>query len=284
MAYPGSLGLGELLDQIFSTYRRNFLSLIALSAIPYGVMAPLLLLAIFSPFWTLMTAQDPNAILPPEQAAGLIGGLLGGIAIIFFVVGLSQVANMIAAWELQINGKFSIRDVYKKVLRRTLAIIGAGFLFVLIFAAGYLMIIVPGIIAALAMSLSMFALIVEGKGPVESIQRSFQLTKGFRGRIFVCILICYAASTALIYALMIPLIVSSVAMAKPGPEPLPVWFWAIFIFVEMFALIVPAPLNAIALALVYHDARRCKEGFDIQQLLDALPAEAPSAAPAQSSL
>ena len=282
MAYPGSLGLGEILDRIFTTYRRHFFPLIALSAIPYGVMTPLLLLVLISPFWTLTTIQDPNATLPIDQGLGLIGGLLGGIVIIFFVVGFSQVENIIAAWELQINGKFSIRAVYKKVLGRTFAIIGVGFLFVVIFLGGYLMLVVPGIIAALAMSLCMFALIVEGKGPVESIRRSFYLTKGFRGRIFVCILICYAASTALIYALMIPLIVASAALAKPGPQPLPIWFWGIFVFVEMFALIVPAPLNAIALALVYHDARRCKEGFDIQQLLDALPAITPAAAPVQS--
>lgn len=281
MAYPGSLGLGELLDRIFTTYRRNFLQLIAVAAIPYGALAPLLLLFVVPSIRTILAAGDAGQP-PPGGIGGFLVGFFSAIAIMVFAMGISQVASMTASWELLLNGEFRIREVYARVLRRTLALIGAGFLIGIIFFAGYLIVVVPGIIAALAMSLTALALVVEKKGPVGALRRSFDLTKGFRGRIFVCFVICYAASMALVYALMIPLIVASAALAKPGPEPLPAWFWAIFIFVEMFALIVPAPLNAIALAVVYHDARRCKEGFDIQQLLDALPAITPTAAPVQS--
>ncbi|HET9399451.1 MAG TPA: hypothetical protein VFO34_00740 [Candidatus Acidoferrales bacterium] len=281
MAYPGSLGLGELLDRIFTTYRRNFLQLIAVAAIPYAALAPLLLLFVVPSIRTILAAGDTGQP-PPGGFGGFLVGFFSAIAIMIFAVGISQVASMTASWELFVNGKFRIRDVYARVLKRTLALIAAGFLFGVIFFAGYLIVVVPGIIAALAMSLTALALVVENKGPVEAVRRSFDLTKGFRGRIFISFVICYAASMALIYALMIPLILGSVALAKPGPEPLPTWFWAVFIFVEMFALIVPAPLNAIALAVVYHDARRCKEGFDIQQLLDALPAVTPAAAPVQS--
>ena len=281
MAYPGSLGLGELLDRIFTTYRRNFLQLIAVAAIPYAALAPVLLLFVVPSIRTILAAGDTGQP-PPGGFGGFLVGFFSAIAIMVFAAGVSQVASMTASWELLVNGSFRVRDVYARVLKRTLALIAAGFLFGVIFFAGYLIVVVPGIIAAIAMSLTALALVVENKGPVEALRRSFDLTKGFRGRIFVCFVICYAASMALIYALMIPLILGSVALAKPGPEPLPTWFWAVFIFVEMFALIVPAPLNAIALAVVYHDARRCKEGFDIQQLLDALPAITPAAAPVQS--
>jgi hypothetical protein len=271
MAYPGSLGLGEILDRIFTTYRRAFFPLIRISAVPYGFLAPLLLLVYLSPVRGFFTALDSSTDLPPDQIAGFVMGLLGATAVIFIVMGLSQVASLLAAWELQVRGLFSIRQIYKTVFIHSLALIAAGFIFAVIFFVGYLLFIIPGIIAAIAMSFTVFALIVEGRGPVESIRRSLDLTKGFRGRIFVCFLICYAASMALVYALLIPLVVMGMVFAKPGPQPMPAWFWLMFALVEAFALIVPAPLNAIALAVVYYDARRCKEGFDIQQLLEALP-------------
>ena len=54
----------------------------------------------------------------------------------------------------------------------------------------------------------------------------------------------------------------------------------VFIVIVALSWYLPAPLLAIALCLIYYDARVRKEGFDLQRMLDALPPPAGGAPPA----
>ncbi len=58
-------------------------------------------------------------------------------------------------------------------------------LYTLIITAGYALLIVPGIIMSMMFAVCVPVAVVEGLGPVAALKRSCELTKGYKGRIFV---------------------------------------------------------------------------------------------------
>ncbi|HEX8118643.1 MAG TPA: hypothetical protein VF521_15315, partial [Pyrinomonadaceae bacterium] len=56
---------------------------------------------------------------------------------------------------------------------------------ILVTTFGYILLIVPGIIFSLMFSVSVPAAIVERLGAVDAMRRSYELTKGYKGLIFI---------------------------------------------------------------------------------------------------
>jgi uncharacterized membrane protein len=58
-------------------------------------------------------------------------------------------------------------------------------LYTLIISLGSVFLLVPGVILSLMFAVCVPAAVVEGLGPFAALKRSYELTKGFKGRIFV---------------------------------------------------------------------------------------------------
>jgi len=69
-------------------------------------------------------------------------------------------------------------------VKRALPVLGVSFLSVLFIVLGLLVLIVPGVIVALIVSVAIPACVIEDLGPFDSLRRSDELTSGFRWRIF----------------------------------------------------------------------------------------------------
>lgn len=57
-------------------------------------------------------------------------------------------------------------------------------LYTLLITVGYVFLIVPGVILSLMFTVSVPAAVIEGRGPVEALKRSCELTTGYKGLIF----------------------------------------------------------------------------------------------------
>jgi uncharacterized membrane protein len=239
-------------------------------------LLPLALIAIFSGSFKIFNPQNPQTAPTPDQIMSFVAVAI--VAAITLMVGMlaSWLATTAAVWQLQMGGQPTIRKVYRVAWHK----FGAAFLASIVIGAalfaGYLLLVVPAVFVALEVCLTLSAIVAEDVGAFKAISRSHELISGYRGRVFVAWLVCYAVSTVVSYALVIPPFMG-VMFYIPGGS-LPGWLIAILILAYFLAVTVPAPLLAIVLCLIYYDARVRKEGFDLQRLLDELPPAAPGIA------
>lgn len=271
----GPLKLGEILDRMFLIYRKNFLLLFITSSLPYLCLLPIALIVILSGSFPNFNSQQP----PSPAAIVAIFTIILTIFFCFAFFGVaSWVATTAAVWQIQMGGKPTIRGVYRVALHRFGTSLLAAIVVGAALFAGYMFFVIPAIFVALEFCLTMEAVVCEGASAMEAIGRSRKLVSGYRGRVFVAWLVCSIVSAAVGYVLILPPLVAMAVMGQSGTFA--GWLFALLAIAYFFALTLPAPLLAIALCLIYYDARVRKEGFDLQRLLDELPPAAPASGPA----
>lgn len=266
----GPLTLSEILDRMFSIYRKNFLMLVGIAGLPYAGIA------VVTGFLVGIAALMTVGGTPDAARIGI--GAVGGVFLIVIIVMvfvfvvaaiLASLGTYAAVWDIQVGRTTGIKRAYGVAWSHVGSAILAGILAGLATLAGFVLLIIPGIIVYLALSLIYPVIIAEDSGGAESLGRSWELTKGYRWKIFVAVLVSFAVSTAITYGIQIPMaVIGSVSFAAGN---MPVWFVILNALATVIGSVVPAPLLAIASCLIYYDARVRKEGFDLQRMLDQLP-------------
>jgi hypothetical protein len=131
--------------------------------------------------------------------------------------------------------------------------------------------------------LGMAACIVEKKTAWESLVRSWQLSKGTRGRIFVTYLLVIALAFAVSMALSIPMLIVIAFIPSMGngaafSSPAFIVAEIVRAIANFATQVLLAPIIMIASVLFYYDQRIRKEGFDIEWMMQrAGLAQPPSA-------
>jgi len=119
---------------------------------------------------------------------------------------------------------------------------------------------------SLRLSIAVPACVLEKTGPVDSIKRSYALTRGTVGRLFLIFLLYGVVAVALAIAFSVPFAVAS-ALAK-GQAALK---WALLQQLGTFlAGTISTPISIIATSLVYYDQRVRKEAFDLTLMMEAI--------------
>jgi uncharacterized membrane protein len=123
-----------------------------------------------------------------------------------------------------------------------------------------LLLVIPGIILALRWAVAVPACVVENKGPLQSMSRSAELTKGHRWKIFgLWVLLTIAAIVILIIAGVLAGLGVIVA-----PEGL-----GRVLIAGIISLILTAIVTAYSYVLnsmIYHDLRIAKEGVGTEEI------------------
>ena len=152
-----------------------------------------------------------------------------------------------------------IGDAIGRAFSRFLSLLGISILVGLGVAIGFMLLIVPGIILALRWAVAVPACVVENKGPLESMRRSAELTKGHRWKIFgVWVLI---AIVAIIILIMVGVFAGLGAVVAQGLGRV--------LIAGVISLILTAIVTAelyVLNAMIYHDLRVAKEGVDTEQI------------------
>ncbi len=248
------LSTGEVLDVSFGLYRSLFVPLVIVAAVCRT--APLLLSLYLQP---ATVSKDPFAGLNMLAEHWMLW-------IVLIFLGLAASAFAVAATTSIVSAAYLGHVVTAaQALARATGVIGRLILVSLltsfVFFLGFLVLIVPGIILISGLILSSVVLVLEsGLGPIGAMNRSWELTKGFRWKVFVTVFVA-----ALILA--VPSMVVGV-LAAVG-SVLGTWPPLISVVLSGVLQIFAYPFLYVVITVLYYDLRVRKEGFDLELLATA---------------
>jgi hypothetical protein len=125
-------------------------------------------------------------------------------------------------------------------------------LFTLGATLGFLLLIVPGVILMVMWYVAVPACVLEKTGPVRSLGRSRELTKGYRWKVFGLILLVYVLS-----------ILGNAFGALLANTAAGMWGAAI---AQLIWQGIAAGFGSVLIAVVYYYLRVAKEGVDVDQI------------------
>ena len=275
--------LGGFLEEAFRVYRANFWQFVAIAAIPAA--ANVLANVFFA------TGDSPVALL---------GGILILASIVLSIIAAGAIAFGVARHYTR--GEVDVADCLSHAFQVGILLIAQaivvtvviGGLFIVgtvlfvvgaiagvfeggsegavggLVAVGALMIL-AGIVVAVWLGVRWFsgayAVVIEGKGPITGLGRSWNLVTGSWWRVFGILLVFGIVITAVILVIAIPVgIIGAIAGAIAAGEQ---GAGVVGALAGALATVVVTPFAYIAGTLIYFDLRVRKEGFD----LDTLAAE-----------
>ncbi|HEY8572944.1 hypothetical protein [Phenylobacterium sp.] len=237
----GAIEVGRVIQDTFGVIGRNFVPFFIMSLLLTGL--PTAVFGFLNP-----TAGDPGA----SAESGFLT-LLG--VLVSMVTGSVLQGALVHGTIMDMNERRAALSVSLAVgLRAFLPLIAIGLLLGVALALGFLLLIVPGIIMAVAWSVVVPAYIGERTGIFEAFTRSRQLTRGNRWRIF-------GLAILYIVAVLILLMVMAVFYGFLGDN-------AFFDNVILTPLITSlyGMLGAAGAAVLYVHLRRAKEGMGPETL------------------
>ena len=264
------LSLGELLDRAFFLYRKYFLVFAGIIAFPH---------------LALLAVQLIGVVLRPGRTLGGQGiSVLWTLVIAVVALGvaaISQGGTVIAVSHVHLGHSVSISEAFAGMKGRAfslaLIMIGLG----VGIGIGFVLLIVPGIILALMWALTIPVAVLEDKGLRDSVERSAELTKGHRGRVFLIYLLFVILFYIVSIALEMPIFAAIGIAARTNPHAVPpLWMLLAIPIATFLTQCIVGPLMTIALSLMYYDERVRKEAFDLQHMMATLDGAQGGALPA----
>jgi uncharacterized membrane protein len=167
-----ALPIGDCIKFGWETFKRRpwiligaFALIVLISAIP----------GILTPHPEVVQGQPP----PPPTPFAIVMGLVSVVVNLFVGLGLTNFA--LRAHD-NIDG-VTIGDLWNPA--PFWRFLGAELLAALIIVAGFILLVIPGIIASLGLGFAPYIVIDRPLGPVESLKESWRITKGNKWRIFL---------------------------------------------------------------------------------------------------
>ena len=261
------LSFGDLFDEAFSLYKRNFVTFFGIALIPS--LLDLAVTLLFVPELVTMSQAQLEA-LSAQQMLDIIGPVFIPVLITVVVAILANGALIKAVANSYLNKPVSIGSAYRYMLPRffpyIFTFILVGVLMSLAFLPALLLSVVSPILGLLAMLawvilLVMFVfwiaflaevMIVEDGKYMQAISRSRELAKGNWLKIIGILVIFFILSLVIGFALGMLF----------GPEGGSILNTAVFQLINVLLL----PILITPITLLYFDNRVRNEGFDLELL------------------
>jgi hypothetical protein len=263
------LDIGDVLDETFRIYRRRFVPIITTMAV---VVVPSSLLSLVLILLTGISGPNFERAIERGDYAGLIvgGGVFFVLGIVTAVFSLAAVGavTLIAAGGV-LGQQISVGAAYRRAFSRFWSLLGAGLVTSL--TLGILIITCLGIPFAfyigLGWAVSFPVIMLEGRGPIEALRRSWELVGGNRWRQLVIWLLMF-----LIFYLLISIptglfafvagILAAIFSSNQGAVILVQTGNVLF---SAIAQTLFGGILYITATLLYYDLRIRKEAFDLEQ-------------------
>jgi hypothetical protein len=295
------LGIGDIVDRVFSMYRQRAILFIALSAVPYlalflvigGIalsLAPQLapLASFFASFANTSTAPRNLSVTPAEGAAlftlVVVAVVAGLIAVLFLSVQIGALVDAAAARYL--GRETTVGASFRAGLRSAPKIIATGLLlfFALLLGWSVLFLIAAlsnnALVATLAILGGLVATVfvfaswlvapvvaaLEPVGPAHAVRRSWWLSKGHRWRILglqILLAVLQTVLSTLISFVFVAAFISDTTVRLLLQN-----------IVNVVATVLWAPIEWGTFTILYFDLRVRKEALDLQIAAEALPRQA----------
>jgi len=195
---------------------------------------------------------------------------MGGLGAIYAQVAIGYAISFIFANLLEAaithgtivslnGGKASFGECLSTAISNILPLLAIVLIETIAILLGFVVLIVPGVILMLMLCVPVQVRVTEHKGIMESLSRSAELTKGYKGQIFG-LLVIYFVVIIVIELLIRPL--TGVAMIARAGEATTIPY----VGVAMLVQIVFSLLNAVGTTSIYYELRLVKEGVGPEQL------------------
>ena len=262
------LALGEILDRTFSLYRRHFLLFIGIAAIPHLLTLAIGLLQIWFVQAPLLGSPNRSGPLVFTSISSVPAALMTILTVVIAVVVYlwAQGGTIFAVTELYLGRQTSISASLRRVWGELATLFGVVVLNGLAIFAASLFLVIPGIYVACRLLVCVPSAMVEGRGPRESLSRSWDLTRNYAGRAFVLYLLYFVLAIGAGLLLGVPLSLA-ILSAKDDPSALRSWL-AVQQVGNVIVTAFITPFLLIGTSLFYFDLRVRKEAFDLQFMLD----------------
>jgi hypothetical protein len=302
------LAIGELLDRVFTLYRRHVSTFVGIMAVPslfnLAIAVSILTLQhLYAPLLRPDNRQFDAQIDTPQLIMTVLGIAVGYVVFIVlywiaYTLALGAatfaVSEIYAGREISIAGAFgrARTRVWRLMLLALLwmllifgpaaALGGIGAVFIVAFRQtpaamllGVLIVMVGAVVflgafiyLSLRYAMSAPALVLEGTSAPGALRRSAFLTRGYLGRVFLVSLVAAMLAYTAAMLLQMPFNVASAVMGKTSAAG----FW-----LDMTGAVcgtightLTAPVMVIGVAVLYYDLRVRKEALDLQVMLSAL--------------
>ena len=263
----------ELLGQTFSVALG---SLPKLLRILLWVWAPILLLGLIPIAVGHYGLEIASAKSRVGEVLISLNALL--ISLLGFAFGpIAQGATILAVADRFTGGDTPVRECYSAVARRVFSLIGLGLCLGLIVLVGCCFFVIPGLLLWARLYVAIPVMILEDKGIIDSINRSWNLTMEQWGRAIAFVLIMLVIFY-LIYGIvqfpMIYVLVTTKSFAMEG-------LTRVLSFV--LGQVVMTLFTSVAAVVMYFELRTRKEALDLQGLVSLVghlePTEPPEESP-----
>lgn len=258
--------LGQVLDTTFSLYKRNFWLFVGITSIPFLAV---LILQVGAAALQL-SRPSPQPASPALASGAIVGGIVFLLAY-FLLAGAAQAATIFAVSDLYLGRAATVRGSFRKVGGKAFRVILVLLLVGLTVGVGFLLLIIPGIILFCRTAVAVPASMLEDTKAVGSIERSIQLTKGFAMQIFLIFLLVWVLSYIALLIFQVPFAYLQGATAQ-ARQTLVFGMLALQHLSSFLSNVLVGPIGTIAFSLMYYNLRVRKEAFDIQHLMNSLPA------------
>ncbi len=252
-------GVEEVLDASFVFYRRRFVACfvaMALVQLPVTIVNTL----VSQTAWRKIETAGTDAVLLTE-------GLTYTIFVVLPVAFLSLAATHVSTGALCylvgracVGETVGVAESYARAFRRLLPLLGASLVVAFASIAGFLFFVVPGVLAFLVSFAAVPAVVLEERGVVDGLRRSYTLASGNLGRVTAVRLLI---ALFLLVCMAVGLVVAD-SLGIPGDSR--------FLAAQVLTL-VAAPVDAISTVLLYYDLRVRREGLDLRRMADELGSE-----------
>ncbi len=229
--HPIEFRVGSAMSRGFEVLFGNFFVFIVISAI---ASLPLFLFAL-------------APVTGFKSVAAIVGVLLH-----FVLSALCQAMIVYATFQALRGRPVRAGESMTRGLQRLGAVLLTSIVTAIIVALGTLLLVIPGIIASVIMCVAIPACIVERLGPVESIERSSYLSRGYRWPIF-----------GAFFAIGIAEIVANALISGLTKGSELVWLDPAISLV--WNTLVTA-YQTVLVAIIYHDLRVVKDGIDLEHI------------------
>jgi hypothetical protein len=271
------LSLGEMLDGAFTIYRRQFASLFLT-----GLLPQLPLIVLLGVYYGFLGAFASPTGAEPDLSGGMLASALLSMLVLVPLAAVGS-ATAVGAVTFQVARAYTgapvtTGDALRRGLQRSMTMIGAYFVVFILSMFGILAFFIGFLIVWISAFAVAPAVVLERRGPIEAISRSWALIKGAWGEVFLAVFIAGMIAALPGYAVQMMTLFGGLVMSHGDPDKM-MAFQGVGSVLAQVARTLTIPFSLGVTVLLYYDRRVRTEALDVQMMAESLPT-APPAVPA----
>lgn len=255
--------IGRVINRTFAAIKNNFVNFFLASLVIVGI--PMFLVSMLPVFMGLQGGLLDGDTVNSGFLQSYLLVSFGSLAVIL-IAGMILQGAIIYGSVADFNGdKAGFGESVAIGFRYFFPLIVLGIIITIGMLLGLLLLIIPGLLIALGWFIAVPILIVEKKGILDSISRSWELTKGYKRWIFLFLLIVTIFSfviSAVLGAFVFIAGDPTTVMLEGGSFSYYILNAVLTALGQVFATLI----NAVGVAAVYYEIRQIKEGIGAENL------------------